>query len=426
MTSETLPAAAQSALAALLADHGVDELFMALEGGADETRIVGGAVRNALMGASVSEIDFATTALPEEVMRRAALSGFKPVPTGIEHGTVTVVVHGRPFEVTTLREDIETDGRRAIVRFGRSFAADALRRDFTMNALSLGRDGKVHDEVGGLADIAARRVRFIGEARQRIAEDYLRILRFFRFHASYATGKLDREGFAAAIELREGLRGLSAERVRSELLKLLMAPGAVATADQMLEGGFWPILLHGVPHIGRFDRFVADRNRATSALERLASLAVMTTEDAMRLRDKLRLSNAEETVLAKIARAGEALHGWSRNAADAPFMARVTRLVLDIGTQPVMTALSIETMRGEEEPLAQLLDRVVRIPAFPLSGSHILARGVSAGPAVGKILALAREAWIAASCPLEEPQLAEIIEQALRDARAGRSGPGFV
>jgi poly(A) polymerase len=402
---------------ALLADHGVEELFAALEGGGEETRIVGGAVRNALMGVAVTEIDFATTALPDEVTRRVSLAGFKPVPTGVEHGTVTVVVNGRPFEVTTLREDVETDGRRAVVRFGRSFAADAERRDFTMNALSLDRDGTVHDEVGGLQDIAARRVRFIGDARRRIAEDYLRILRFFRFHASYANERLDPEGFAAAIELREGLGNLSAERVRSELLKLLMAPGAIATVEEMLEGGFWPILLQGVPHIRRFAGFVrrGDRaiGRSPGPLERLAALAVMTREDATRLREKLRLSNAEATLLAKIAGGMETLHGWPERVGQPAFATDFTRLALDLGAGPVLTALSIEGDEAGEAQLPALRDRAERIPAFPLSGSHILARGVKPGPELGRVLALAREAWIAASCPLDEAGLAAILEQAL-------------
>jgi len=221
-----------------------------------EARFVGGAVRNALLGLPIGDVDLATTALPAAVTARAKAAGFKPVPTGIEHGTVTVVVRGRPFEVTTLREDIATDGRRAVVRFGRDFAEDALRRDFTVNALSVSVDRALHDPVGGLPDLKSGRIRFIGNPRQRIREDYLRILRFFRFHASYAAGRPDERGFAAAIRLRDGLRALSAERVRNELLKLLAAPGVAATADQMLEGGIWPLLLRGVPRISRFAAFI--------------------------------------------------------------------------------------------------------------------------------------------------------------------------
>ena len=155
-----------------------------LNGDGEEARVVGGAVRNALLDIPISDVDIATTALPEEVVRRARAAGIKNVPTGIEHGTVTLIVDGRPFEVTTLREDVETFGRKAKVAFGRDWKADAQRRDFTINALSVDAEGLVHDHVGGLADIAARRVRFIGDPNRRIAEDYLRILRFFRFHAA--------------------------------------------------------------------------------------------------------------------------------------------------------------------------------------------------------------------------------------------------
>ena len=411
----------ETALAALLRDPEVAELFAALEGDGEETRIVGGAVRNALMGLPVAEIDFATTALPPEVTRRASLKGFKPVPTGIEHGTVTVVVRGRPFEVTTLREDVETDGRHAVVRFGRSFAADAARRDFTINALSLDRGGRLHDTVGGLADIAARHVRFIGEAQKRIEEDYLRILRFFRFHASYAEGRLDPEGFAAAIRLRDGLRLLSAERLRNELIKLLTAPGAVATAEEMLAGGFWPLLLNGPPHIGRFAAFVSREGgvgEERSALGRLAALAVTTEEDAARLRETLRLSNAEATQLARIARALETLHGWAARPSHDPIAAELTRLVLEVGAQPVSIALAIEGTAASEARLGKLLHRTRSTPAFPLSGVHVLARGVAPGPEVGRILALAREAWIKAHCPLDEAGLASILDGAIGSGEA--------
>src|SRR6266516_4723594 len=181
------------------------KLLALLDRDGEEARVVGGAVRNALLGHPPGEIDVATTALPAEVMRRAAAAGFKPVPTGVAHGTVTVVIEGHPFEVTTLREDVETFGRHATVRFGRDWVRDAERRDFTMNALSLSPDGIAHDYVGGLADLRARRVRFIGDAATRIAEDYLRILRFFRFHALYGDGHPDADGLHAAIVARAGL-----------------------------------------------------------------------------------------------------------------------------------------------------------------------------------------------------------------------------
>src|SRR6476659_11084958 len=170
-----------------------------LNGGGEEARVVGGAVRNALLRLPTGDIDIATTAVPDEIVRRAKAAGIKSVPTGIDHGTVTLVVDAQPFEVTTLREDTETDGRRAKVAFGRDWVRDAERRDFTINGLSVDAGGRVHDHVGGLADITERRVRFIGDAGERIAEDYLRILRFFRMHAAYGAGAPDRAGYLACI-----------------------------------------------------------------------------------------------------------------------------------------------------------------------------------------------------------------------------------
>ena len=189
----------------------------------EEARVVGGAVRNELLGVPIAEIDVATTAVPEEVVKRVTAAGFKPVPTGIEHGTVTVVIDKHPFEVTTLRKDVETYGRHAKVEFGRDWKADAERRDFTINALSATSDGTVYDYAGGLEDLGQRRVRFIGDPAKRIAEDYLRILRFFRFHAAFGSGRIDAAGLAACIAGRDGLDQFSRERVRMELLKLLVS-----------------------------------------------------------------------------------------------------------------------------------------------------------------------------------------------------------
>src|SRR6266704_4289845 len=197
-----------------------------VNGNGEEARVVGCAVRNALLKIPIGDIDIATTAAPDEVIRRAKAAGIKSVPTGIDHGTVTLVVDAQPFEVTTLREDTETFGRKAKVAFGRDWIRDAERRDFTINGLSVDADGVVHDYVGGLADIAARRVRFIGDPDRRIAEDYLRILRFFRFHAAYGAGEPDRAGYLACISGRSGLAALSAERVRMEMLKLMVGERA--------------------------------------------------------------------------------------------------------------------------------------------------------------------------------------------------------
>jgi tRNA nucleotidyltransferase/poly(A) polymerase len=200
MNGESTPAAA----AKLLEHQPLAQLLALLCEGEGEARIVGGALRNALLGRFVHEVDVATTLLPPEVMARAKAAGWRSIPTGIAHGTVTVLVGGEPFEVTTLREDVETDGRHAVVRFGGDFRLDAQRRDFTVNALSMGLDGRLYDYVGGLDDLHAGRIRFIGEARTRIKEDYLRILRFFRFSGDYAEGPLDADGLAASIAMRDG------------------------------------------------------------------------------------------------------------------------------------------------------------------------------------------------------------------------------
>src|ERR1700710_2587265 len=219
-----------------------------LGGNGEEARVVGGAVRNALLNIRIGDIDIATTALPDEVVRRARAAGIKCVPTGIEHGTVTLIVDAQPFEVTTLREDTETYGRKAKVAFGRDWVRDAERRDFTINGLSVDAEQVVHDHVGGLADIAARRVRFIGNAAERIAEDYLRILRFFRIHAAYGAGEPDRAGYLACIGGRAGLAGLSAERIRMEMLKLMVADGAAGAVQAMADGGLLLPIFGGVAY----------------------------------------------------------------------------------------------------------------------------------------------------------------------------------
>src|ERR1700694_3828274 len=228
-----------------------------LNGGGEEARVVGGAVRNALLQIPIGDVDIATTALPAEVIRRAKAAGIKSVPTGIEHGTVTLVVDAQPFEVTTLREDTETFGRKARVAFGRDWVRDAERRDFTVNGLSVDADGVVHDHVGGVDDVFAKRVRFIGDPNQRIAEDYLRILRFFRIHAAYGAGEPDRAGYLACIAARAGLASLSAERVRMEMLKLMVAQGAPSAITAMADGGLLLPVFGGVAYTGPFAAMIS-------------------------------------------------------------------------------------------------------------------------------------------------------------------------
>ncbi|TMJ25878.1 MAG: CCA tRNA nucleotidyltransferase, partial [Alphaproteobacteria bacterium] len=261
----------------------LSDVLAVLDTAGEEARVVGGAIRNTLIGHPPGDIDIATTAPPREVAKRVEAAGFKAVPTGIEHGTITVVAAGQPFEITTLREDVETFGRRAKVAFGRDWRRDAERRDFTMNALSASRQGDLYDYVGGLVDIAARRVRFIGDASTRIAEDYLRILRFFRFHAAYGEGMPDAEGLAACIAGRAGLEQLSRERVRMEVFKLLIARHAVSVLAVMTDLGLLDRVLGGVPLIASFAKMTKVERAAglqADAVRRLGALAVSVVDDA--------------------------------------------------------------------------------------------------------------------------------------------------
>src|SRR6185312_734032 len=286
--------------AAWLKEGALPKLLAVLDRDGEEARVVGGAVRNALLGEPVHEHDVATTAVPDEVVKRVTAAGFKAVPTGIAHGTVTVVIAGQPFEVTTLRQDVETYGRHAKVAFGRDWAGDAHRRDSTINALSVTADGTIHDYTGGLADLAARRVRFIGEARTRIEEDYLRILRFFRFHAAYGHGDPDRAGLRACIEGRDGLDQLSRERVRMEMMKLVLAARATPTLVVMSEAGLLMQVLGGVAYLAAFEMMTKVEAAAgfePDAARRLGALGVAVAEDAERLWQRLRLTNAEHARL---------------------------------------------------------------------------------------------------------------------------------
>ena len=382
-------------LSGLLARADVAALLSALNRDGEEARIVGGAVRNALLGEPVADIDIATTCLPEETTRRARAAGFKAVPTGVEHGTVTVVIDGAPFEVTTLRRDVETDGRHAVVAFGRDFREDALRRDFTINALGLDAAGALHDYADGLADLAARRVRFIGVAGERIAEDFLRILRFFRFHARYGVGEPDRVALDACIAGRAGLDGLSRERVWAELRKLLAAPRAAETLQAMAGAGLLMPMLGGIPRLSRFSAIADGPGEGVYPAFRLAALAVEVSEDALRLRERLRLSNAEFERVSGIAAALEALSGRGQ----LPEIARLRRLAHRIGTDAVAGGLVLLGTAETSANIRALIAELARTPPFLPTGKDVLALGVSAGPTVGQVLEAAREAWIEAGCP---------------------------
>jgi poly(A) polymerase len=393
-----------------------------LSGNGEEARVVGGAVRNALLNLATGDIDIATTAVPDEVIRRAKAAGIKSVPTGIEHGTVTLIVDAQPFEITTLREDVETFGRKARVAFGRDWVRDAERRDFTINGLSVSADGVVHDHVGGLRDIADSRVRFIGDPDQRIAEDYLRILRFFRMHAAYGADTPDRAGYLACIRGRAGLTNVSAERVRMEMLKLVIADGAINAIIAMADAGLLLSIFGGIAYVGPFAAMIAVERalqRQPDAALRLGALAVAVTEDARRLAARLRLTNAEAKKLDSMG------HRWWR--LDGMDEATAKRRLYRLGEERYRDRLMLAWARAgrDADPetwrkFATLPERW-RAPGFPLKAADFIARGFAAGPALGHVLTLAEDAWLAADFPLDDQALAAIADQtAARFARDHR------
>ncbi|MEN9709402.1 MAG: hypothetical protein RIQ68_1810 [Pseudomonadota bacterium] len=390
-----------------LDDTRLRRLFEALDGNGETLRVVGGAVRNHFMGRPVSEIDLATTAVPEIIIARAAASGLKSVPTGIEHGTVTVIVDHTPFEITTLREDVETDGRRAKVLFGRDFEKDALRRDFTFNALSVSADGTVYDYAGGMTDIEGRHVRFIGDPATRIREDYLRILRYFRFHAAFAEGKADAAALKAIVENRAGLEGLSRERVRAELMKLLDTAQAHETLALMSGLGLLMPLIGGVFCLTRLSALSAQAD----PLLKLAAVALLKREDAARLQEVLRLSNAETQRLSRCAQAMDALHGTS-----VPDAQRIRELLLHFGRQATLDALHLAQAQDHASDWTSALAQAADLPEpkLPIGGADLMARGMSPGKGLGEALADLEKAWIAAGFPEDQQAIDALLTATLR------------
>lgn len=403
---------APEAAKALLRDPALLRVLSLLDCNGEEARLVGGALRNAFLDRPIRECDIATTATPETVMARAKAAGLRAVGTGLAHGTVTLVVDGVPFEVTSLREDVETDGRHAKVRFSRDFAGDARRRDFTMNALSMTRDGTLYDYVGGLADLEARRLRFIGHPVARIREDYLRILRFFRFAADYAEGPLDAAALQAAMAERGGLFRLSRERIRNEILKLLAARRAGEVTRIFCETGLLGPLLGSAPHPARLEnllRYAADD--PPDAILRLAALCVNLPEDVQRLRDYLRLSNQEHQRLERAAEGFVPLHGLTL----PPPPQGQLRLLFRQGRQAACDALALAQAEAGADyaPLwreAILFLRAAEEPRLPFSGADLMAHGVTNGQAIGAALKQLQQLWIEAGFPQDPRRLAALLQ----------------
>ncbi len=360
----------------------------ALTAGGAEVRFVGGCVRDALAGRPVKDVDIATHLAPEEVVRMLEEAGLKAVPTGIEHGTVTAVSGGKPFEITTLREDVETYGRHAKVAFTDDWTADAARRDFTFNAMSCAPDGTLYDPFDGAADLAAGRVRFVGEARARIEEDYLRLLRFFRFQAHFGKGPPDPEALATAAELAPELTRLSGERIRDELLKLLQALDPVPVLDTMIERG----ILHHVLPLAGGSTILSALMRAEppgappDPVARLAALIEPTA--AGDIAERLRLSNRQRFALVKLAA--------PPLQPDAAVPAKERRRELHKLGAPLYRNLLLLSWarRNAGDPEASIEDLGAALgeadflagKTFPLKGADALKLGVPEGPELGQLL----------------------------------------
>ena len=384
--------------------QGAARLLDALDAAKGATRYVGGAIRDELLRIEVNDFDLATKLLPEEVIQRLEKARIKAVPTGLAHGTITAVSDGHPFEITTLRRDVTTDGRRATVAFTDDWRDDAARRDFTINALSADPvSGEVFDYFGGLADLNARRVRFIGAPLERIAEDHLRILRFFRFHARFGDGEPDSEGLEACTARANDLMALSRERIADELLKLLGLPDPLETVRIMVERR---ILAPVIPEIAaagltQLEALIAAERSAAIApdgLRRLSALLPAESRIAEQVAARLKLSNKARKRLACAA---------ERNLATTP-EALAYR-------QGVPCAVDRLLLGGRPGDAARIQDWT--LPRLPISGGTLIARGLTEGPVVARTLRRIDEAWVAAGFPSGQELEAIVAEELARSGK---------
>jgi poly(A) polymerase len=379
-------------------------VYDALDRAGGSPRFVGGCVRDGLLGRTIRDVDIATVLPPDAVIAAAHAAGLKPVPTGIDHGTITVVADHVGIEVTTLRRDVETFGRHATVAFTDDWKADASRRDLTMNALSVDLSGAVYDYFDGLRDLKAGRVRFVGKPEDRMTEDFLRILRFFRFHADYAVGDFDAPALAAATALKEHLKTLSGERLRQETLKLMTARRAVETWRAMLLAGIASAYLPQATGLNRITRLVEldqTLRLPPDPIRRLAALTITGT--GADVAAVLKLSNVER----------ERLIGMT---AARPIFATgdatlVRRQVYDLGNAPALDLLLLDWAAGlPRESLEIDWQRAFEIvrdwkrPDFPLTGGDAKGLGIEPGPAIGRLMRDVEEWWIAGDFISGRPQ----------------------
>ncbi|MEO5641078.1 MAG: CCA tRNA nucleotidyltransferase [Sphingomicrobium sp.] len=384
---------------------GMKRLLAALDAETGATRLVGGAVRDLMLGLEDADLDLATRLLPEDVIDRLSRAGIKPVPTGLAHGTVTAVTSGTVVEVTTLRSDVATDGRRATVAFTDDWAADAARRDFTINALYADPlSGEIFDPTGeGGPDLAARRVRFIGAPLERIAEDHLRILRFFRFHARFADGPPDDAAIAACTARANDLMALSRERIADELTKLLALPEPVETLGIMIDRGILRAVIPEISDIRRLALLIdAERTALVPAdpLRRLASLLPREPLIAEKIAARLKLSVKARKRLAV--------------AADAADLGTPQAHAYRLGTESAVDRLLLADRAADAASIARW-----PIPRLPVSGGQLIAGGVPQGPLVATTLRQIDEAWLAAGFPTG-PALDTIVTSAIAAALGAR------
>ncbi len=337
-------------------------------------RVVGGAVRDALAGLQVADIDLATPDAPEHVTEALVAAQVKVVPTGLAHGTVTAVVDGHGFEVTTLRRDVQTDGRHAVVAFTADWQQDAARRDFTFNAMSTGRDGGVFDYFGGIADLRAGRVRFVGDPAVRIAEDHLRVLRFFRFHARFGRVLPDAVTLGALRDAILNLRHLSVERVWNELRRILAAPDPTASVALMDRLGIWAALLPEATAVNRLEGLPADP---------VLRLTAMLTGDALTLATRLKLSSEDRDRLLRL----------TTTPSVAGSDAALRRQLADHQRADLLDRTWLDGAADVRQRLAAMTR-----PVFPLEGRDVLALGIPAGPVVGATLRDVRRWWLDGGC----------------------------
>ena len=368
--------------------------------GDGNARYVGGAVRDTLLGLAVKDIDIATPMLPDEVMARLKAAEIHTIPTGIAHGTVTAVLPLGPVEITTLRHDVTTDGRHATVAFSQDWREDAARRDFTINALYADpASGEITDYFGGLADLAARRVRFIGDARQRIREDHLRILRYFRFQARFGSQPADAESESACADLAATLKGLSRERIGMEMFNLLGLPDPAPTVARMAQLGVLAVILPEA-QVAPLAALVAQERRqgvAPDALRRLAALLPADVPLAEAVASRFRLSGAQKKRLATAAAHKTLPQGGGSQDARALAYRLGREFAID---SLLLTGESIAPLDGWE------------IPVFPLKGGQIVAAGITAGPQVARTLQAVEARWIAEGFPGDARTL-EILSETI-------------